>query len=184
MEKLAAKRYAKALFEIGEEKGIRKELRENAKWLENVFREHTELVRFFLEPDRKEAEKEQVLEAVFRKKTEETLFSFLRLLVRKKQIDLVTEIMEQVQEVIREKDKEEKVKITTSYALSREEKEEIEQKLRRQFHGNKIEIHYCVDSAIIGGMIVQSKDTVYDDSILNKLQMLRENLTEAVERRE
>lgn len=58
--------------------------------------------------------------------------------------------------------------VTTSYALTDKEKEELKVRLFSTFGSSEVEFH--VDEAILGGIIVFDGNAVYDGSIRGKLK--------------
>ena len=60
--------------------------------------------------------------------------------------------------------------------LSKEQKEQVEKKLLETTNYVSFEMHYEVDTALIGGMVIRMGDRVVDSSIRTKLSELQREL--------
>jgi ATP synthase F1 delta subunit len=67
-----------------------------------------------------------------------------------------------------------KLTITTSVELSDQEKQELENKLAKKYE--KFKTEYYIDDELIGGIIIFDGDKVYDGSIRNQLERMREQI--------
>lgn len=67
------------------------------------------------------------------------------------------------------------MKVTTAVALADKPKSEIESYLQKNT-GKKIILETAVDSNIIGGLIIRTEDGLYDASISNQLNKIKQTL--------
>ena len=67
--------------------------------------------------------------------------------------------------------------VTTAMELSDAQKEQITEKLIQTTKYVTFEMHYEVDTALIGGMVIRIKDRVVDSSIKTKLYDLSRELS-------
>ena len=68
------------------------------------------------------------------------------------------------------------VHVTSAMELSKEQKEQVEKKLLETTNYVSFEMHYEVDTALIGGMVIRMGDRVVDSSIRTKLYNLSKEL--------
>lgn len=62
------------------------------------------------------------------------------------------------------------VDVTTAVALSLEQRHDLESRLAKQFHANKVVLRPKLDPSIMGGMIVESEHRVIDQSVKAELE--------------
>ena len=66
-------------------------------------------------------------------------------------------------------------RVTTAFSLSDDDKEQFRQKLRDKY-GENLEFVFNVDSALIGGAIVQVGDKVIDGSVSTRIEAMSNRL--------
>lgn len=67
--------------------------------------------------------------------------------------------------------------MTSAMELSEAQKEAVEKRLLETTKYVKFEMHYAVDSALIGGMVIRIGDRVVDSSVRTKLNDLARELS-------
>jgi F-type H+-transporting ATPase subunit delta len=85
------------------------------------------------------------------------------------------EILETFQNVLRERQGIAEAEIFSAVALNDTQKAEMKQTLER-VTGKKIEAKFSLDPNLLGGALVRVGDTIYDGSLRNRLNGLRERL--------
>jgi F-type H+-transporting ATPase subunit delta len=70
-----------------------------------------------------------------------------------------------------------RVSTTTAWQLTPQDKEDLAQRLQEVTGGKEIILTLQVDPVLIGGMVVQVGNTIYDGSIKRQLENLKEKLT-------
>ena len=85
------------------------------------------------------------------------------------------EILETFQNVLRERQGIAEAEIFSAVALNDTQKTEMKQTLER-VTGKKIEAKFSLDPSLLGGALVRVGDTIYDGSLRNRLNGLRERL--------
>jgi F-type H+-transporting ATPase subunit delta len=85
------------------------------------------------------------------------------------------EILETFQNVLRERQGIANAEIFSAVALNDAQKTEMKQTLER-VTGKKIEAKFSLDLNLLGGALVRVGDTIYDGSLRNRLNGLRERL--------
>lgn len=61
------------------------------------------------------------------------------------------------------------VNVTTAVALNMDQRHDLENRLAKQFHANKVVIRPKLNPAIMGGMIIESEHRVIDQSVRSEL---------------
>jgi F-type H+-transporting ATPase subunit delta len=67
-------------------------------------------------------------------------------------------------------------KVTSARKLDDQERKELEQQIAA-LTGGTVKAQFEEDSSLLGGAVVQVGSTVYDGSVLGRLDSLREELT-------
>jgi F-type H+-transporting ATPase subunit delta len=104
--------------------------------------------------------------------------SFLRLLVDKKRIDILNDIVVGYCQLMDEALKKIRVNVKTAFALSDELKSFISSSLEKSM-GKKVDMTVEEDPTLLGGLVIGVGDTLYDGSIKNQLNNMRNLLGEA-----
>ena len=68
------------------------------------------------------------------------------------------------------------VNVTTAVALSLEQRHDLEKRLAKQFHANKVVLRPKLDPSIMGGMIVESEHRIIDQSVRTELNNIHAKL--------
>jgi F-type H+-transporting ATPase subunit delta len=104
--------------------------------------------------------------------------SFFKLIFVKGRSIAIAEILEAFAEMFRKKKGIQVVQMTTALALSDELKQSILKTLTgiEMLKGKTIELKEKVDPSIVGGMVLQIEDKLFDASIAGKLGKLKQEL--------
>ncbi len=171
-----ARRYARALRDIGREEGqVRKILSEVDRFsllLAEVpsLRETMEAIHV------NRRDKVAALEAVVSpEKFLHSTKSFLLLLVDKGRMNVLPQILLELRRMIEEMEGIERVEVVVPSPLPGVQKELLKVVLERQT-GKRIELEERLDPAVLGGMVVKVGSTVYDGSVRTQLSKIQENI--------
>jgi len=104
--------------------------------------------------------------------------SFLKLLVDKKRIGVLSDIVVCYRQLMDETLKKVRVNVRTAFPLSDELKSTIISSLEKAM-GKKVDMAIEEDASLIGGVVIGVGDTLYDCSIKNQLNNMRNLLGEA-----
>jgi len=171
-----ARRYARALLDIGKEEGnLRKVLSETEEFAGNLDRS----------PDLRDAMesahvgrqvKQATLDSVISKAGFlPTTKSFLSLLVDKGRMNVLPAILSELRRMVEEHEGIERVEVTVPMPMSAPQKDHLRSVLERRT-GKKVELEESLDPAVLGGMVVRVGSTVYDGSVRTQIQQIRQNL--------
>ena len=102
---------------------------------------------------------------------------FLNIVVEKdRQNDLIP-IFEYFIQRVKEYKKIGSVSVTSAVELKADQKSRLEEKLLATTSYVELEMHYQVDPALIGGMVIRIGDRVVDSSIRTRLYGLKKDLS-------
>ena len=171
-----ARRYARALLDIGqEERQVRRVLSEVERFA-RLLAESPDLREVLEATHINRRDKQAVLEATvspagFLPVTR----NFLRLLVDKRRMNILPQILPELRRMVEELEGIERVEVIVPETLSETQRDFLKALLEQQT-GKRIELEEKLDPAVLGGMVVKVGSTVYDGSVRTQLFQIRENL--------
>lgn len=173
----AARRYARALFDValqGQEEGaLRAELARVAR----AVAEHRELQGLLTSPAFKLERKRRLLEAVF-PKASPLLRRLLALLAERDRLELLPAIARGYTRLLLEHQGTTPAEVVTAQALDADQRARLEAALRAAV-GRSVELETHVEEELLGGVLVKIAGRHYDGSVRGRLTALRERLSAA-----
>ena len=168
-----AQRYAKALFDLALEKGNLEAVKTDLDTIRNV--NHKELNVFLMSPVVTGEKKTAIFEAIFLKHVQELTSAFFKLIFLKGRSVAINEIIEAFNNKYRQHKGIQVVELTTAVAVSDDVKAAISKALAgsKILQNKTIELKENVDPSIIGGLVVQVEDQLFDASIKHDLQHIK-----------
>ncbi len=176
MAKLISKTYGEALFELAVEEDKIDVLLEEIEQLQIILKENEEFGKMMTHPKIIKEEKLQVAENVFKGKISDELMGFLLLIITKDRYQEIDEILEYFVTEVKKYKGIGVAMVTTAVPLKEEQCKKIEQKLLQTAGYKTMEMHYQVDTSLIGGMVIRIGDRVVDSSISTKLNDLQKSM--------
>lgn len=175
MNKLAAV-YANSLFEAAFEEKADKDILQQAQQMLDLFDREGQLVKVLDAPTVTKAEKEQLLDSIFKDETNRYLLNFLKVMTDRKAVLYIKEALESYIEIYNKHYGIQKVVAVTAVEMSDELKEKLVQKLQKTT-GKTILLENKVDKSAIGGVVLKFGDVQLDSSIAEKLKNIKEELS-------
>jgi F-type H+-transporting ATPase subunit delta len=174
-----SKRYARAFFEIaGEEKKLEQYYNELHQF-SSMMAENKDLGGFLANPIFEQDVKKNVLEKIIGKVTLSPMtVNFLKLLVDKNRIDVLPDIDTCYRLMMDEALQKTRVTVKTAFPLSADMQQYIMSNLKK-LTGREAEVTVEDDKSLLGGIVIGVGDTLYDGSIKNQLNNMRNLLGEA-----
>jgi F-type H+-transporting ATPase subunit delta len=175
MSSIVAKRYAKALFEVALEKKCLDQVGADLEQIAQVFASVPELKTWVQHPATSAEKKKEVLARIFTNLNEYTK-NFLDLLADRRREIIVQDVFAEYKRLVNEQKGIVEAIVTTAFPLTATDRK----KLIAAFEpivGKKLDITEKVDSDILGGVIVQVGDRLYDGSLRTKLARFKERLS-------
>ncbi|HWS15540.1 MAG TPA: ATP synthase F1 subunit delta [Candidatus Methylomirabilis sp.] len=171
-----ARRYARALLDIGKEEGQVRRVLSEAEEFGGVLEKDFELREVMQASHVSRQDKQASLEAVLSPAGFlPTTKSFLSLLIEKGRMDVLPQILSELRRMAEEFEGIERVEVTVPMPLSASQKDLLRAVLERRT-GKKVVLEESVDPAVLGGMVVRVGSTVYDGSVRTQIHQIRENL--------
>lgn len=173
---ILAKRYAKAIFTIGQEQEKYEEYDEVLQGLADLYTTHPEVVDAMTNPLYPMDVKENVMKGIVGSMKVDTIMgNFLNLLVQKKRAEILPEIAVAFKTMVDEAKNISHGNVISAIELSDELKANV-QTILEKLTGKKVELTTSVDPSIIGGIIAKVGDLVLDGSIKTQLAGLKDSI--------
>lgn len=178
MAKLVATTYGDALFNLALEENKTDVLYSEVESLRTILKENPELKALMNHPKVTRDEKLKVVEDVFKGRLDDELTGFLVLLLKKDRYSELDAVLDYFIAKVKEYKGIGVAYVTSAVELKEEQKTEIKEKLLSTTDYRQMEMHYIVDKAIIGGVIIRLGDHVVDSSIRTRLEDIKRELVQ------
>lgn len=174
-EQVLAKRYAKALFDLGVEERTLDRFREEIGRLQKAFSMEPSILKLLTLREWKEEKKEQIVVQLVQKLLlSPWVENFLRLLVKRRRIEYFMAVARAFEELVLASEKRVVAKIRSAERTSVESlKIELKKSLERLTH-RKVDLEIEEEKRLLGGFQVILGDTIYDASLAGALKQLKE----------
>jgi F-type H+-transporting ATPase subunit delta len=171
-----ARRWARAVFEIGKEGGDLSRLVNDLGAFADTFSHNDELAGVLDNPLVPEGTREGILvEIASRMGLADTAKSTLRLLARKRRLVAVPEIARQLARLADEDQNLVRAEVTSAGPLSDDYLQKLKGELEKAT-GHKVVITHKQDKSLIGGVVTRIGDRVIDGSVRQRLASFRDSL--------
>lgn len=176
MIRIIAKRYAKALVQLAEEKKVVDNTRADLAAFVGAVDSLPALQKLLASPVFTPEQKKAVIRELAGKLgMQPSTQRFVEHLAETGRIRYVKEMYEAFQEILAERTNRAMARLTTAAAISPADLADIKKKLEA-LTGKQVDIDSKVDATLIGGAKAQIGSTVYDGSIKNQLTKMRNQL--------
>jgi len=164
-------RYAKALFELSQDKKIEELVKEDMLMIEELLKEVPQFFLSISNPIIKSSVKRNIVKEVLETKVNNLTFKFLNLLIDNKREEYFEDIIRNYFEIYRKSKGIKKTIITSTRSLDPKTRQTIIDFIKNHFD-TKVELEEQVNEDLIGGIILTVEDQQYDMSILGKLNKI------------
>lgn len=172
------RRYALALYKVGEENGKVEILLEQLREVVELIYNNEEMMMLLKHPEISLSKKKDTFEKIFKGKVEEEIYAFLLILLDKDRILYLKEKLNEMEKIHLERNNTVLAVVKTVIPLTAQEKNNLSQKLEIKYN-KKIVVREEIDPSIIGGVFVRVGDDVIDGSIKHKLEKMKEVMLKA-----
>ena len=173
--------YAHAFLNVADREagqgGIDALLDEYDEFLDDVIRANPRFAEVLRSPLAPTEEKDRILAQILEGRASSTLTRFLRVLNRNNRLGLTESIAREARETWEKRCGRTRVTITSARPLDQNESDQARDAATRLFGGTPTP-SFRVDPELIGGLVVQSGDIIYDMSVRNQLRRLHVRLLE------
>ena len=171
-----AQRYASALVDVAIERGTAERTKKELGDFLQLLQESADLRNFLASPSVPRAGKHEVIgKLVTRLGASETLRNFLFVITDNRRTQLVPEIYQEFVSRLHDRLGIAEAQVRSAQELSEEEKTNLRKTLEH-LTGKKVEAQYRLDPNLIGGAVVRIGSTVYDGSVREQLERMRQKL--------
>ena len=168
--------YAEALLGlIGDDaraEAIHEALARVVRMLDEIDRAHALLTSEQIDDDQREA----MVHRIFGGRVDEVLEDFLAILARHGRVGLITAIERAYRKLLNRRQGRLEVTVVTAAPLADDQKAEVVEQLSQTLEA-RLAVTTRVDADLLGGMVLQIGDRVYDASVAGQLQRLQQRLT-------
>ena len=166
-----AVRYAESLFDLAKEMNQVEAYSKDIDLIRTVFESDPSFVPFFSHVLIEDEAKCALLDKSFKGQVNDYVVNFLKLLVRKRRMRYVMEIIEAFKALTNEHFGILEGILYANYDISVQEVKEVEDALSK-----KVRLRVVNDPSLIGGIKVEINNRVFDGSIKNKVALLKKEL--------
>ena len=173
------RRYAKALFEAAAKADALAPVQADLSAITAAWREHPEFSQLVLNPRLSPARVKALLTALADRVQAQTLTRhFLNLLLEKRRLEILQELSPHFERLWRQHRGEVDVRVTTAVPVAEPLRQTIVAHLQER-SGKKPLVTWREDARLLGGLVVEWPDRVFDGSLARKLKNLRVSLAPA-----
>jgi F-type H+-transporting ATPase subunit delta len=171
-----AHRYAAALADVAFETKSAEQVKSGLASFVNVFYEAADLRNFLETPGVDPATKRRAVEAIAgRMDLDAAVRNFIYVIVDHRRTEMLRQIESAFRDELNARLGVAEAEVTSARELSDGEKKEVTAALEKRT-GKKIEANFREDKALLGGAVVRVGSTIYDGSVREQLERMRERL--------
>jgi len=174
-EAIVAKRYGDALFQLATDKGIEEKLIAELQIVKEVFQKDEQISDFLNHPRVTNEKKLQLIDVSF-ESFDKTVVNTLKLLVERHRIDNVPAIIDEFIHLHNEANGVAVATVYSTRALTDDEKVQLEVSFKKRFNKKEVSIVNEIDPSLLGGVKIRVGNTIYDGSLHNKLNRIKDNI--------
>lgn len=176
MSGAVAQRYAAALADVALERKIAEKVKRDLNSFAETYFFSSDLRNALDSPAVNRESKNKVIEAIAAKMgLDPAVRNFVLLVVDHRRTEMLPQIQAAFRNELNLRLRIEEVEVTSARELSAAEKKELTGVLERRT-GKKVEARFEQDKALLGGAVVKMGSTIYDGSVREQLNRLREQL--------
>ena len=173
---MVARRYATALADVvmasGEAQDVQKEL---TAWSE-MMQSNEQLLEVFRNPTIPYDQKRKVLSTLIaRTRVRPTTANFLQVLLQNQRLAELGEVNKRFAQILDERSGMVSAQVTTARPVPQSSQEALRAKLAAMT-GKNVRLSFTTDEELIGGIVTRIGSTIYDGSVRNQLQLVKERL--------
>lgn len=173
----ASQQYANALYEVAVKEDVLEEVKNDFFEVTKAIASVENFKEFMNNPKVSIEDRKNVIETTF-KDSHRLLLNLLRILTDKHRVSLVDEVYSEFLHLYDEQHNQARVTVESVYKLSTEELDQLGQIFIDKTGYEKLLITNNINEALIGGVRVLIGSKVYDGSVQNQLEGIRNKFKE------
>jgi F-type H+-transporting ATPase subunit delta len=171
-----ARRYARAMLEIGVADGNFERLGREVRALARALKSSQELTVALTNPAFPKSDREKILRAILQRLgASQMVVNFTRLLLDRERLVVLPDISRELDALIDARAGRVAAQVRSAVPLDAGQRERLTQALE-QLSGKKVEIKIDHDPSLLGGVVAKVGDTVYDGSLKTQLERMKQTL--------
>ena len=170
MSVVVAKRYAKSIFNLAQEKEQLETVYEEVNILIQVFKNEQIALDFLTNPVLSFSKKKEIFDKVLKEKFTPLTMSILYFIIKNKRSNLLTQILEEYNLLYREDKKIMYVDLITAQKANDELKNIIIKRLGQE---QKILLNERIDKSILGGVLIKVNDKQFDSTVKSYINKIK-----------
>jgi len=175
--KAVASLYARSYLQAAKDNNIDEADEELASFVDEVLAGNPDFRNVLTSDSVSRDDKLKLIDRTLAPRCSEFFANFLRVLVRHGRVDLIEQIRQVAVVIQEELAGKRRVQIRSAKPLSDDSRWKIAERLHQKL-GFEAVLQESVDESLIGGLVIQVGDTVYDSSLRTRLKTLTGRLTE------
>jgi F-type H+-transporting ATPase subunit delta len=173
-----ARRYAEALVDAAQNEGeVDPLLAELGELEDDVLKPFPRFAEVLASARVQTAEKDRMLRHVFEGRASSLVLRVLRVLNRHGRLGILRTVLQEARALWDKRNRRIPVRVRSAVPLDEAQLQALRDRLTRLVDGTPI-VNASTDPGLIGGMVVQIGDHLYDASVKNRLALLRQRLIE------
>ena len=166
-------RYAKAIYELAEEKKILTKIVDDFVRLRKLLGESNFLSNLINSPAISKSDKQNsILKILNKAKAQELTIKFFGTLANNGRLILINEVIEDFLSMVSRINGEVKAEVTSSFPLDQNQQKKVVSAISEATGIKKIILSTSIDESLIGGLIVKIGSKMIDNSLKTKLNRL------------
>jgi F-type H+-transporting ATPase subunit delta len=170
MSVVVAKRYAKSIFELAQEKEKLETVYKEGSVLVQVFKNNTTIFEFLTNPVLSFSKKKEMFDKVLKNKLDAFTVSVLYFVIKNKRSKLLIQILEEYNLLYRVYKKIMYVDLITAKKANEELKDVIIKRLGQE---KKILLNEIIDKSVLGGVLIKVDDKQFDSTVKNHINKIK-----------
>lgn len=172
-----ARRYAKAVFEIGNKQGNLDKIGADLRSLAKAWKDAPELETTLASPAIRRADRKKILDAIMQRiGVTPTTTNLMYILLEGERMASVPAIARELDAMIEAKAGRIAAEVVSAKPLDPAQLSQITASLEK-LSGKKVSVSHREDPDLLGGVVAKLGDTVYDGSLRTQLRIMRDELS-------
>jgi F-type H+-transporting ATPase subunit delta len=173
---MVARRYATALADVVMARGEAQEVKEELTQWVAMMQSSEQLLEVFRNPTIPYEQKRKVLNTLIaRARVRPTTANFLQVLLQNQRLAELSEVNKRFAQILDERSGVVSAEVTTARPVEQASQAALRDKLV-SMTGKSVRLSFTTDEELIGGIVTRIGSTIYDGSVRNQLEQVRERL--------
>lgn len=167
------RRYALALYEVGEETGKVQQYIQDLEEICDLVDTNQEFYEVIKHPQISTKKKKNTFIKIFKGHIDDELLSFLLILIEKDRILYLREKLDQMKKIDQDRKNILTGEVRTTVPLNEKELNDLKSTLEKKYNKTII-LNQVIDESILGGIYVRVNNDIIDGTVKSKLDELKE----------